>query len=477
MYTSANGGNTWTFRTTIGSVFSPFAFGNGSTDSVVLTGGGGGQILRSTNRTTFTGLPNASITSLKYLNNNFIFGDAAGNIGTSTDSITWTVTTTPSTRLIGNITYGNNVYFAASSQQLLTSTNITTWTQITSPTGSDFISHLEYGAGVLVLADSTGKFHTSTNDGATWTVNFTDAAGEPRKLKYLNNLFVYVGSSGRLRTSTDGITWAARTLYTSTDINDIFYGAGYFYYRLSGGRNGHGYSSDGIDWTPGNRAIERNNFLYDGNNYIFSGPILTNLQSILSSTDLNNWTNNKVSARFFTTKYLNNTYIGAGQNGLLFTSTNAVTWTARTSNTTSQIYDIAYGEGIYLYVGQGSVSSGMLGTSTDAITWTARTLGTTTRSINSVIYTPAFKQFLYGGDNGEIGTSEDGILWTARTYGSTNVIYDVNYLGNLYFAIGGQLRTSPGTTYDSSIEFKLPKLELRDNDTNKLISTAYIKED
>jgi len=80
--------------------------------------------------------------------------------------------------------------------------------------------------------------------------------------------------------------------------------------------------------------------------------------------------------------YGNGLYVYAGNSGVLATSTDAITWTARTSGTASAIYALTYGNGLYVYAGTG----GVLATSTDAITWDARTSGTTSNIATLTIF-------------------------------------------------------------------------------------------
>jgi len=123
--------------------------------------------------------------------------------------------------------------------------------------------------------------------------------------------------------------------------------------------------------------------------------------------------------------YGNGVYVTAGQGGYLATSTDAITWTARTSGTTSAINSLTYGNGIFVYAGAG----GVLATSTNAITWTARTSGTTS-IINEVIYGNGL--YVYAGAGGVLRTSTDAITWTARTSGTTQVINSIIYGSGSY---------------------------------------------
>jgi hypothetical protein len=120
-----------------------------------------------------------------------------------------------------------------------------------------------------------------------------------------------------------------------------------------------------------------------------------------------------------------NLFVSGGASGIVRTSTDGITWTARTSGTTSTINALTYGNGLYVYAG----NAGILGTSTDAITWTARTSGTTS-NINALTYGNGL--YVYGGGSGTLRTSTNGITWTARTSGTSSLITSLAYGNGVY---------------------------------------------
>lgn len=126
--------------------------------------------------------------------------------------------------------------------------------------------------------------------------------------------------------------------------------------------------------------------------------------------------------------------IGAGN---IYTSSNTVEWTVRTSGTSSVLNDVTYGNGLYVSVGVKGATS----RSTDGITWTATAISGAP-TLNSVIYGNAL--YVCVGQSGAVYTSANAITWTSRTSGTSAVLMDVCYGGNLYVAVGegGTILTS-----------------------------------
>lgn len=67
--------------------------------------------------------------------------------------------------------------------------------------------------------------------------------------------------------------------------------------------------------------------------------------------------------------------VAAGENGRLYTSTDGTTWTSRTTNTASDLLDVAFGSGRWVVVGNSPGTDGFVLTSTDGTTWTEIAVG------------------------------------------------------------------------------------------------------
>ena len=253
----------------------------------------------------------------------------------------------------------------------------------------------------------------TSNDGISWTetgqlnkkgIAFIADGSAAGGFSYINGLYIVnTGLSGAyVATSTDLINWNSRSIYTIaiSGTNTLSYGNGIFV--LVPSNNGYGGGT-------GSSAI-----LYNSNNISYFDTSYNNL--ITPNT-------------MFDSTFGNGTHIVVGNAGAVYTSTNAKTWTIRTSGTTSTINAVTYGNSLFAY----GTANGGISTSTDGASWTARTSGTTS-TILSLTY--GNSRFVYGGFGGVLRTSTDGISWNAVTSGTTSTIYSLTY-GNGLFVYGG----------------------------------------
>ena len=219
-----------------------------------------------------------------------------------------------------------------------------------------------------------------------------------------NELFVSVGKSGTILTSSDGTSWTKRTSGTSWSLSGVTYGNGLFV-------------------TVG-----------------FFGTILT-------SPDGNSWTkrNSETSMYLRGITYGNYTFVIAGQPNN-YTSTDGTTWTKRNSGTSKVLVGVTYGNNTFVTVGY----SGTILTSPDGNSWTKRNSGTsekystgTSKVLSGVTY--GNNTFVTVGDPGTILTSPEGNSWTKRTSGTSKGLVGVTYGNNTFVTVGdsGTILTSP----------------------------------
>ncbi len=139
------------------------------------------------------------------------------------------------------------------------------------------------------------------------------------------------------------------------------------------------------------------------------------------------------------------TFVTVGQGGTIFSSADALVWTARTSNVTANLNAVVFAGTQFVAVGDG----GTIVTSADGIAWTTRTSGTA-NNLYGVAVASVFVAAV--GANGTIFTSTDsGSTWTAQTSGTTGDLFAVTVSATSQFvavgANGTLVSSGNGTTW------------------------------
>ncbi len=319
----------------------------------------------------------------------------------STDGVNWTVQN-PATKVnsqFNQVTYGGGLFVGVKNSGTgETSTDGITWANTTTGAAAPLFDVI-YGNSLYVTCQASGAKMITSTDAVTWTVR-TSPKAACTSLAYGNSVYVGGSNNGTILTSTDAITWSTKSpeLSAGTGGKTTIY-AGSLYVAIS--------ASAGIFDTS-----------TDGTNYIARS---TNTTSSFISLAYNG----------------SNLYFAGGNGGILYTSTDAITWSSQTSGTSSNINGVAFGASTYVYGGAG----GVVRSSTDAVTWTSRTSNTTS-VINTVIWSGSL--FVYCTNGGGIGTSTDGITWTARTSGAAVNLISLAFGSStyVYIATGGNIGTS-----------------------------------
>jgi hypothetical protein len=413
----------------------------------------------------------------------YVSVDQNAQINTSTDSITWTLRTSGQatsgifyTTAAGSLGLGQENFIAGGQSTtnvplLKSSTDGIHWATRSSGFGSTSVTASGYGGGYYFIGGSAGVSSplSVSTDGISWIRKFAGTSLNIYGFAYGTNNgvpnYILHGESGLLATSTDTTTWIIRTVGTTFDIGlaggsngsgtSITYNNGLYVLVNVGG--GARVSTDAITWTLKNFPAEVTaaySIAY-GNNYYFVGANGGNLpvstqdastsQPILStfglgallqaSTDAITWTTRTTG--YGTQSISQLTFGGAyslayGTNDIntpfLIASTDNITWTFRTSGFgLTAINAFTYGNGIYIAAGNG----GILSTSTDSITWSIRTSGSIS---NFLALTYGNNAYLSGTTNGQIRFSSDGIIWSLRTSNSLNAINTLTYGSNQYIS-------------------------------------------
>jgi hypothetical protein len=263
--------------------------------------------------------------------------------------------------------------------------------------------------GVLMHDGTTASFQkTSTffmnnvpsgTIGTSWNLQVSDFntndSGTVNSIAFGNNLWAagaggysYGAQGCDLRTSTDAITWTTRSVNITNVQNVDQAGTDYKIQSIAFGQNrwvlsaGHRLrtSTDAITWTT------RTSTLSAGNYATFNSIVFGNNLWVAGGND-------------------NATGIGGDTSGVIRTSTDAITWTTRTSNFGRYtVNTIAYGNNLWVAGGY----NGVLRTSTDAITWMTRAAG----EIESKSW--GFRSLAYNSDHGVWGATTNGGIFISK---------------------------------------------------------------
>jgi hypothetical protein len=318
------------------------------------------------------------------------------------------------------------------------------------------------------------------------------------KIEYLNGMFVAVGDSGSIITSTDGqnwttaenIDWIAWNSNNTVILRDVTYGNGLFV--AVGNDRTIVTSSDGVNWTIRSRAPNRSDDLYhvscvNGSFYAASdfGVILTSIDGIhwVPVEADSQWkVNNKIINGNGVSVTVGYTGIDKWKNNTILYSPSGVTWTPVFQLGTHE-YAIEYAtalmraDGLFIvwgYASANGVNVGRVFVSSDGLTWTAHDFETPSPISDAAYGNGILVASIYGGG---IMTSFDGLHWTDISLEPDEYIYDMSCGEGTFVAVGGNgaiLASQDGVHWapkNSSVTVPVPFLSSRG--TYYLNSTAY----
>ncbi|GAB3225123.1 hypothetical protein GCM10027423_61360 [Spirosoma arcticum] len=200
-------GKAWTLRySTMGASLYGVACGAGQ--YVAVGAGFGGNVVRSTNGTTWTkGTtgPNTFYYGITHANGQFVAVGFNGAIATSPEGIDWTAHSSGTGNLLTSVAYGNGTYVAVGvGGTVVKSVNSIIWSVVPSFTGSD-INRVTFGNGQFVTVGEDGELFTSP-DGTVWTARLSKSDGNTLNgVMHGNGLFVAVGADATFVTSPDDV--------------------------------------------------------------------------------------------------------------------------------------------------------------------------------------------------------------------------------------------------------------------------------
>lgn len=290
------------------------------------------------------------------------------------------------------------------------------------------------------------------NVGSGWTeVAQTVSTQSLRAAAYrpTNTLHAVVGDAGTIITSTnDGSSWTRQTSNTVEQLLDVTYHTTPDVF-VALGYNTLLYSQAGTSWTASTTGA---NTYLRGSAFNASTlcVVVGDSGTILSSTYSSGFGAWSAASSIPTSQNLNSVvfgdsiFVAVGNGGTIITSSDGSTWTARTSATASNLYDVKYSSAFDLFVAVGV--GGTILTSPDGVSWTARTSNAAS-DLSRVAWASASNTFVITATNGNVLVSSDGINWTQVATGSPSALYGVTYASTpaRFIAVGGS-----GAIYSAS---------------------------
>lgn len=283
-------------------------------------------------------------------------------------------------------------------------------------------------------------------DGTTWTARSATEASFWSSVTFGNGTFVAVSVSGtnRVMTSTDGITWTARSVPAST-WTSVTYGNGLFVAVAGFGTDRIMTSPDGVTWTSrGSSTDSWTGITYGNSVFVAVGSGSTN--RVMTSTDGITWTNRSIptsssGAQWKSVTWGNNKFVAisdTGFNDRVMTSPDGVTWTYAQAIHNGNWSSIAYGNNLFVATatsfGGGGSSFDYVMTSSDGTTWTPRTAAVAV-GWNAVVYGGGKFVAVSSSGSSRVMTSTDGITWTGHTAADASGWSSVTYGNGVYVAI------------------------------------------
>jgi hypothetical protein len=230
----------------------------------------------------------------------------------------------------------------------------TTWSSV-STGSSDQSFGSAFGNGLFVITDDGGNGIYSSSDGSSWTLR-ASASRDNWRAKYNDGYFVIGsgtgGGDGYIYASANGTSWTYGPqgavgansvecgIYVSS-LNRTFAGGTQYKYV-----NAIPTSSTSWTGTPTGLSGRITDVAWGNSIGVVTGP-----SGIYSSTNLTSWTLRVSAANMYGVSWCENQFVAVGSAGKIYTSPNGITWTARSSGTTQDLYGAAGYNGVLIVTG------------------------------------------------------------------------------------------------------------------------------
>lgn len=295
------------------------------------------------------------------------------------------------------------------------------WEKISPSPDNPNLKSIALANGLFVAVGDSGTIKTST-DGVAWVAQKSGVRYSLNSVAYGRALFMIVGDSGLVLTSSDGITWDKKTSGTTEGLSSVVFGDSLF---LAVGNNRTVIvSHDGTDWSDTSLAGAGyfGKVTYGNGRFIaplssfnpFGDEIVPD--SVLSSPDGRNWTSvplDSIGCMLWSIAYGNGLFVLAGTSSKgYYTSINGLNWNYHAYDTTYVspyhvfVVDVIFAGNRFLTLNEYGIS-----TSQDGISWTK-----TEASLQYLTALAARDSTWVGvGNYGVTLSSTDGKLWSGKT--------------------------------------------------------------
>jgi hypothetical protein len=345
-----------------------------------------------------------------------------------------------------SIIWNGLVYIAVSDAGTYSAFNVsedtTSWTINQLANQSLSITDLIYAGGSYVITTNNNATPVLTSDnGYIWSSNETVnvPTSSLNSVTYQNGIYVAVGQN--IITSTDLNSWTERYAFTN-GLTNVFNGVTY---ATTAGYTG--FVAIGL----GQQAI---------------GSSAVNVAIIYTSTDAFTWTQvtfNVTSLGFNSIASNGQTMVAVGDGGIIYTSFNGITWFAQSSTVASKLNNILWDSYNNRFVVVGETGTILTGT-IDGITWTQQTSGVAS-TLESVIWNNTALEYVVVGFNNTILVSADAAIWVSSgTFVTAPLVYSIQgddftqgygpeelVPGVIADTIMMTVATRPGTNWDETV--------------------------
>jgi hypothetical protein len=371
------------------------------------------------------------------------------------NGLSWTTDTFESPLGYGwlnDVTYGNGWFVAVHDDGSAYSSDGTGW--VGSLGAADYYSlvGVTWDGTQYVAVGSAGVVTTSP-DAVNWSVQTSGSNWALYDVEWTGEEYIAVGHSGTLMTSVDTVNWTAQL--PSEGFNDL-------YFQSVAWNNStfvataltpdyeegvFAVSDNGWDWTlvPATGQVMPYGITWGDGLFV---AVSTISDIVKTSSDGLLWNDHLLdppySLRDVTWSSEMSKYVAVGHRGTLLTSDDGVTWTEKTSNTSSTLISVSCDSARCIAVG----ASGAVTMSTDGAAWAAQTIST--EHLYDVAHN--LTGFVAVGTGGVIFFTADGSTWSPQASGTTVDLRSVGWVGDSFVAgtrAGSILSSADGVTWSS----------------------------